>query len=144
MGSSQNILDSDSEVAPGGGASWAIETLDLTRAFGSLVAVNNVSFRVSYGSIFGLLGPNGAGKSTTIKMLATLLEPSSGTARVAGFDVVESPAEVRRRIGYVPQLVSADGGLTGWENLDFSGRLYGIHGAERKSRIEEGLRFGNL
>ena len=77
-------------------------------------------------------------------MLATLLEPTSGTARVAGFDILQAPAEVRRRIGYVPQLVSADGGLTGWENLDFSGRLYGIHGAERKSRIAEALQFVNL
>jgi len=122
----------------------AIETFELTRRFGDLTALDHLNLQVAYGTIFGLLGPNGAGKSTTIKMLATLLEPTSGTAKVAGFDIRQSPAEVRRRIGYVPQLVSADGALTGWENLDFSGRLYGLHGAERKGRIEEALRFVNL
>ena len=130
--------------APQDPASLAIETFGLTRRFGDLTALDHLDLRVPYGQIFGLLGPNGAGKSTTIKMLATLLEPSSGTARVAGFDVVQAPAEVRRRIGYVPQLVSADGGLTGWENLDFSGRLYGIHSADRKTRIAEALLFVNL
>ena len=129
---------------PPTGASLAIETFGLTRRFGDLTALDHLDLQIPYGQIFGLLGPNGAGKSTTIKMLATLLEPTSGTARVAGFDILQAPAQVRRRIGYVPQLVSADGGLTGWENLDFSGRLYGIHGAERKSRIAEALQFVNL
>ena len=108
MGSLQTKPEIDQGSAPGG-ASWAIETFDLTRTFGSLTAVDHVSFRVNYGFIFGLLGPNGAGKSTAIKMLTTLLDPSSGTATVAGFDVVQSPAHVRRRIGYVPQSLSADG-----------------------------------
>jgi len=125
-------------------ASLAIETFGLTRRFGDLIALDHLDLQIPYGQIFGLLGPNGAGKSTTIKMLATLLEPTSGTARVAGFDILQAPAQVRRRIGYVPQLVSADGGLTGWENLDFSGRLYGLHGAERKNRIAEALQFVNL
>ncbi len=124
--------------------SLAIETFGLTRRFGDLIALDHLDLQIPYGQIFGLLGPNGAGKSTTIKMLATLLEPTSGTARVAGFDILQAPAQVRRRIGYVPQLVSADGALTGWENLDFSGRLYGIHGAERKNRIAEALQFVNL
>lgn len=135
------------EVAGGASpaeSSLAIETMDLTRRFDDLTALDRLNLHVPYGEIFGLLGPNGAGKSTTIKMLATLLDPTSGTANIAGFDIRKSPAEVRRRIGYVPQLVSADGALTGWENLDFSGRLYGIHGAERKSRIEEALKFVNL
>src|SRR5256885_4008211 len=126
MASSQHTLDDESEIGPSAGASWAIETFELTRAFGSLIAVNHVSFRVHYGFIFGLLGPNGAGKSTAIKMLTTLLEPSSGTASVAGFDVVREPARVRRRIGYVPQSLSADGSLTGFENLELSAKLYGI------------------
>jgi ABC-2 type transport system ATP-binding protein len=130
-------------AAPAGTA-LAIETFDLTRRFGDLIALDRLNLHVPYSAIFGLLGPNGAGKSTTIKMLATLLAPSSGTAHVAGFDIIKFPAQVRRRIGYVPQLVSADGALTGWENLDFSGRLYGLHGAERKSRIEEALQFVNL
>src|SRR5271165_5900363 len=98
--------------------SLAIETFGLTRRFGDLTALDHLDLQIPYGQIFGLLGPNGAGKSTTIKMLATLLEPTSGTARVAGFDILQTPSEVRRRIGYVPQLVSADGALTGWENLD--------------------------
>src|SRR6185295_13164560 len=126
MGSPQHALDDDSQIGTPAGASWAIETFDLTRNFGSLTAVNHVSFRVPYGFIFGLLGPNGAGKSTAIKMLTTLLEPSSGTAAVAGFDIVHSPAQVRRRIGYVPQSLSADGSLTGYENLELSAKLYGI------------------
>jgi len=119
----------------------AIETFGLTRRFGDLTALDHLDLQIPHGEIFGLLGPNGAGKSTTIKMLATLLAPTSGTARIAGFDILQSPAEVRRRIGYVPQLVSADGGLTAYENLDFSGRLYGIPSAERKRRIAEALQF---
>jgi len=136
-------IEAGGSAAPAGTA-LAIETFDLTRRFGDLIALDHLNLHIPYGAIFGLLGPNGAGKSTTIKMLATLLEPSSGTAQIAGFDILKSPAQVRRRIGYVPQLVSADGALTGWENLDFSGRLYGLHGAERKDRIEEALRFVNL
>src|SRR5262249_27404063 len=124
--------------------SFAIETFDLTRRFGSLVAVNAVNFRVAYGLIFGLLGPNGAGKSTAIKMLTTLLEPSGGTATVAGADVLRSPSQVRHRIGYVPQSLSADGGLPGYENLLLSARLYGIPRAQRKPRIMEALEFMGL
>jgi len=84
------------------------------------------------GGIFGLLGPNGAGKSTIIKMLTTLLKPSEGTALVAGFDIAQAPGEVRKRIGYVPQLLSADGALTGYENLTLSAKLYGIPRLELK------------
>ena len=123
---------------------YAIETERLTRHFGAFVAVDQVDLTVPYGDIFGLLGPNGAGKTTTIKMLTTLLEPSSGRAGVAGFDVVSAPAEVRRRIGYVPQMLSADGALTGAENLTLSARLYGIGRSERKVRIEEALQFMGL
>ena len=132
------------DAAPSATEPLAIETLDLTRRFGEMTAADHVNLRVPHGSIFGLLGPNGAGKSTTIKMLTTLLEPSSGTARVAGFDIVRAPAEVRRRIGYVPQMLSADGGLTGYENLDLSAKLYGIGRADRKSRITEALEFMGL
>jgi ABC-2 type transport system ATP-binding protein len=84
----------------------AIETRRLSRTFGELVALRPLDLVVEPGTIFGLLGPNGAGKSTTIKILTTLLPPSSGTAQVAGYDVIESPALVRRHIGYVPQLLS--------------------------------------
>jgi ABC-2 type transport system ATP-binding protein len=109
-----------------------------------LVAVDRLTLRVDPGEIFGLLGPNGAGKSTTIKMLTTLLPPTAGSARVAGFDVVQEAPEVRRHIGYVPQLLSADGGLTGVENLTLSARLYGLGRAERRRRIAEALVFMDL
>lgn len=130
----------ESPVSPPADQS-AIETQALTRRFGEITAVDHLSLLVAYGEIFGLLGPNGAGKSTTIKMLTTLLEPTSGSARVAGFDVAKSAGEVRRRIGYVPQLLSADGALTGEENLILSATLYGMPRAERKTRIADALRF---
>jgi ABC-2 type transport system ATP-binding protein len=126
------------------GEAYAIKTDELTRKFGEMTAVDALNLRVSSGKIFGLLGPNGAGKSTTIKMLTTLLEPTSGTASVAGFDIVEAPAQVRRHIGYVPQLLSADGGLTGFENLMLSAKLYGMPRTERKGRIAEALEFMGL
>ncbi len=122
----------------------AIETIALTRCFGDMTAVDHIDLRVPYGQIFGLLGPNGAGKSTTIKMLTTLLVPTSGTALVAGFDVAKRPAEVRRRIGYVPQMLSADGALTGQENLMLSAKLYGMARADRNSRVSEALQFMGL
>jgi ABC-2 type transport system ATP-binding protein len=106
--------------------------------------VADVSIGVRHGEIFGLLGPNGAGKSTMVKMLTTLLPPSGGSARVAGFDVVAQASEVRRHIGYVPQLVSADGGLTGRENLTLSAKLYRIPRKERLRRIDEVLSFMEL
>jgi ABC-2 type transport system ATP-binding protein len=91
-----------------------------------------------------LIGPNGAGKSTLIKMLTTLLPPSEGSARVAGFDIRTQQAEVRRSIGYVPQLLSADGALTGRENLLLSARLYGVTGREQSVRIADALGFMGL
>ncbi len=122
----------------------AIETVHLTRRFGAFTAVDRVNLLVPYGGIFGLLGPNGAGKSTVIKMLTTLLKPSAGTALVAGFDIAQAPGAVRKRIGYVPQLLSADGALTGYENLTLSAKLYGIPRAELKPRIEEALHYMGL
>jgi ABC-2 type transport system ATP-binding protein len=122
----------------------AIQTIRLTRRYDSLVAVDHLEFSAVAGSIFGLLGPNGAGKSTLIKMLTTLLPPSSGTAWVAGFDIVQRPADVRRNIGYVAQMLSADGDLTGYENLLISAKLYGIRGKEREARIAGALEFMNL
>jgi ABC-2 type transport system ATP-binding protein len=122
----------------------AVETCGLTRQFGEVMAVNQLNLQIPQGIIYGLLGPNGAGKSTTIKMLTTLLDPSSGTGSVAGHDIIKQPAAVRRSIGYVPQLVSADGALTGYENLMLSARLYGIPQSVRKSRIEEALEFMSL
>jgi len=144
MPTSNTAVTNTAETTASGGEAFAIETFGLTRRFGDLIAANHVTLHVPYGAIFGLLGPNGAGKTTTIKMLTTMLDPTEGTASVAGFDIVKTPAKVRRMIGYVPQMLSADGGLTGWENLNLSAKLYGIPRAERKSRIEEALQFMGL
>ncbi|MGO8869545.1 MAG: ATP-binding cassette domain-containing protein [Alphaproteobacteria bacterium] len=116
-----------------------VDILDLTRRFGELTAVDRATIAVHQGEIFGLIGPNGAGKSTLIKMLTTLLPPSSGSATIAGYDIVREPAQVRRRIGYVPQLLSADGSLSGYENLLLSARLYGVPRRERMPRITQAL-----
>jgi ABC-2 type transport system ATP-binding protein len=135
----------DAVPAPSSAARpFAVETFNLTRTFGTVTAVNQLNLHIRQGIIYGLLGPNGAGKSTTIKMLTTLLDPSAGTATVAGYDIVRQPADVRRSIGYVPQLVSADGGLTGYENLLLSARLYAIPRSVRKKRIDDALEFMGL
>ena len=112
-----------------------LETHSLTRRFGSLTAVDRFTLSVAEGEIFGLLGPNGAGKTTTLKMLTTLLPPTSGEAKIAGRDVVHHSRDVRRVIGYVPQLLSADGTLSGFENLDVFAKLYDIPRGEREKRI---------
>ncbi|WP_262029271.1 ABC transporter ATP-binding protein [Microvirga sp. Mcv34] len=121
-----------------------IETRALTRQFGEILAVDGVSLEVQPHEIFGLIGPNGAGKSTLIKMLTTLLPPSSGAARVAGYDVERQPAKVRTHIGYVPQLLSADGALTAYENLLVSARLYLVPRSEREARIASALKLMGL
>jgi ABC-2 type transport system ATP-binding protein len=121
-----------------------LETEGLTRRFGALTAVDALTISVEAGEIFALLGANGAGKTVTMKMLTTLLRPSAGNARVAGFDIVHHAAQVRRVIGYVPQLVSADGALTGYENLLIFAKLYDIPRAERGRRIDEALAFMGL
>ncbi len=141
------LIDSEGalpEDRPTPGGSPAIETIQLTRRFGSLIAVDRLTLTVPAASIFGLLGPNGAGKSTTIKILATLLPPTSGTGRVADFDIVRQAHEVRRHIGYVPQVLSADGALTGYENLLLLAKLYGVPGSERNRRIRDALEFTGL
>ena len=121
-----------------------LETEGLTRRFGTLTAVDALTVSVEAGEVFALLGANGAGKTVTMKMLTTLLRPSAGNARVAGFDIVHHAAQVRRVIGYVPQLVSADGALTGYENLLIFAKLYDIARAEREGRIQEALTFMGL
>lgn len=122
----------------------AVQTSGLTRHFGAITAVDDLNLEVRPGSIFGLLGPNGAGKTTTIKMLTTMLQPSAGTATVAGFDVIRNPVQVRKAIGYVSQMLSADGGLTGYENLLLFARIYGIPQRERKARVLDALDFMGL
>jgi ABC-2 type transport system ATP-binding protein len=121
-----------------------LETFSLTRRFGEHTAVDSLTVSVNRGEVFGLLGPNGAGKTTTLKMLTTLLPPSSGNARIAGFDIVQQSADVRRVIGYVPQLLSADGTLTGYENLLVFAKLYDIPRNEREARISGTLTFMGL
>jgi ABC-2 type transport system ATP-binding protein len=116
-----------------------IELNALTRRFGKLSAVNSVSLSVHAGEVFGLLGSNGAGKTTTIKMLTTLLPPSSGDAMVAGLSIKTQAVGVRRTIGYVPQAVSVDGSLTGYENLLIFAKLYDIPSKQRDTRIRETL-----
>jgi len=136
------VAAGDGPTATTAGA--AIDVRSLTRRFGDLTAVDAVTLAVPRGGIFALLGSNGAGKTTLLKMLTTLLPPTAGEAFVAGVSVLAAPEEVRRRIGYVPQLVSADGMLTGRENLRFSARLYGVPARERATRIADALRFMGL
>jgi ABC-2 type transport system ATP-binding protein len=121
-----------------------VVTRGLVRRFGELAAVDGVDLTIGQGEIFGLLGPNGAGKSTLIKLLTTLLPPSAGTATVAGFDIKRDSRRVRASIGYVPQLVSADGSLTAEENLRLFARLHGVPGREIKARMQEALAFVGL
>lgn len=109
-----------------------------------MTAVDGVTLSVASGEVFGLLGRNGAGKSTLIKMLTTLLPPSSGSAEIAGFDIRHDAAKVRRVIGYVPQALSADGELTGYENLRVFAQLYDIPSAVREDRVREALDFMGL
>ena len=121
-----------------------IELKALSRRFGNLIAVDSISLCVKAGEVFGLLGSNGAGKTTAIKMLTTLLPPSSGDALVAGLSIKTQSVGVRRAIGYVPQAVSVDGSLTGYENLLIFAKLYDIPGREREKRIRETLEFMGL
>lgn len=122
----------------------AVATHELTRRFGSLVAVNSLNLSVPANSIFALLGPNGAGKTTTIRMLTTMIAPTTGSGLVAGFDIIRQPKRVRKAIGYVSQMLSADGALTGYENLLLFARIYGIPSLERKQRILDSLEFMGL
>jgi ABC-2 type transport system ATP-binding protein len=116
----------------------------LTRRFGAFTAVDAVTLSANEAEVFGLLGSNGAGKSTTIKMLTTSLPPSSGEAHVAGFSITTHAVDVRRAIGYVPQAVSVDGSLTGYENLLIFAKLYDLPRKEQKARIAEALEFMGL
>ena len=124
---------------------YAIEVKNLSKIYkGTIKAVDDISFRVEDGIIFGFLGPNGAGKSSTIKMLVTLTKLTKGSASVFGIDVVKEPSKVRELIGYVPQELSADGSLTGYENLLLSAKLYNINPKERTERISSILEVMDL
>ena len=114
----------------GGMSTPAIEAIDLVKRFGENTAVDHVSFAVPPGTVLGLLGPNGAGKTTTVRMMTTLTEPTSGTARVAGYDVCREPDKVRRNMGLTGQVATVDELLTGRENIRMIGGLYGIRRKE--------------
>jgi ABC-2 type transport system ATP-binding protein len=121
-----------------------IETLKLTKSFNGLTAVDKLDISVDSGEIFGLLGPNGAGKTTTISMLCTILKPTSGTAKVNGFDIIKEAMQVRRSIGIVFQDPSIDDRLTGRENLFMHANLYGVPASEQKNRIDSVLKLVEL
>jgi ABC-2 type transport system ATP-binding protein len=121
-----------------------IEVEGLQKRFGQFTAVDDISFQVEKNEIFGLLGPNGAGKTTTIRCLLTLIPPSAGHATVAGIDVVKKTQKVREVSGYVPQDISVDGDLTGYENLLFYAELYHVPRSVRQERISDVIRFMNL
>jgi len=121
-----------------------LETRDLSRRFGDCAAVDCLNVSVGAAAVFGLLGSNGAGITTTIKMLTTLLPPSSGAATVAGFSITTQAVSVRHVIGYVPQAISVDGTLTGYENLLIFAKLYDLPRPERRARILEALAFMGL
>ncbi|HEX9760977.1 MAG TPA: ABC transporter ATP-binding protein [Candidatus Acidoferrales bacterium] len=122
----------------------AIETQQLTRRFGDLVAVDGVDLTVEAGQFFGFLGPNGAGKSTTIKMLTGLLQPSGGSIRILGTDLEQNPIEVKRQIGVVPEGLALYDRLTGAEYLIFAARMYGLDRATASQRAAELLEFMQL
>jgi len=122
----------------------AVEAIGLTKVFGGLTAVDNISFEIGKGELFGLLGPNGAGKTTTLRMLCTLLKPTTGTARVAGYDVVREPEKVRSRIGVVSEGVMLYRELTAYENLELLGRLYRVPSGRLREQISRLLEFLDL
>ena len=121
-----------------------INVRNLSKSFGSLNAVKDISFDVHPGDLFAFLGPNGAGKTTTIKMLTTLLAPTSGSILIDGLDPTKHQNEVRRRFGIVFQDPSLDGELTAYENMDLHGVLYGVPRKVRVERIERLLKLFEL
>ena len=121
-----------------------IQVKNLVKKYGKFVAVNNISFNVKKGQIFAFLGPNGAGKTTTIKMLTTLLNPTSGTITINGFDPVDDESHARHSFGIVFQDPSLDDELTAYENMEFHGVLYNIPKEVRKERIEYLMKFVEL
>ena len=124
--------------------SQAIKIKSLTKSFGAIHAVRNVSFNVSHGEVLGFLGPNGAGKSTTMKMITGFLEPTSGTVEVNGHDVLENPLSVKRSIGYLPEGAPAYGEMTVKNFLNFIADIRQLNGAIRKKRLDEVIETINI
>src|SRR5271154_251236 len=121
-----------------------IEVKNLTKRFGEFTAVDALNFSVEHGEVFGLLGPNGAGKSTLIRMLTTLVPPTSGTARVNGFDIVRAANDVRQSIGVIPQAMTSDLDLSATENMSIFAKLYGIPREKRLRTIKQLLKEVDL
>jgi len=122
----------------------AIETDDLTRAFKKVVAVDRLSLAIQRGEIFGLVGPDGAGKTTTIRLLCAIMNPTSGSAKVAGFDTVKEAEDIKRRIGYMAQRFNLYGDLSVIENLTFFADIFAVGGDVRNERIDQLLAFARL
>lgn len=123
---------------------FEIETRNLTRKFGGLVAVNDLNLQIPKGTIFGFLGPNGAGKSTTVKMLTGLLKPSAGEALISGASILRSPLEVKKKIGVLPEDLALFDSLTIWEHLMMCGRIYGLTRGETELRADQLLKYLDL
>ena len=121
-----------------------IEVKNVTKRFNDKLVLDNVSYEVNKGEIFGFIGPNGAGKSTLINIMTSLLIPDSGTVKICGYDILEEPIKAKECIGYVPQDISLIEDLTAYDNLEFFGALYGLKGKELKERIKEALEVTGL
>jgi len=124
--------------------SIAVQISNLTKRFGNLVAVDRINLDIQSDEIFGLLGPNGSGKTTLIRMLTTILQPTDGTAKVAGYDIRKNPTEVRESIGVVSQAMTLDIELTAWENMDLYAKYYNVPREMRSTRIRELLKVVGL
>ncbi|GFE68927.1 ABC transporter ATP-binding protein [Chroococcus sp. FPU101] len=122
----------------------AISVQNVYKLYNQVPVVDNLSFDIEEGEIFGLLGPNGAGKSTTIRMMITLTQPSQGQIQVAGYDIHRHRDQVKRNIGVVLQQISIDGELTVWENMEFHGRMHHIPNSQRQSLIDQWLDYMSL
>ncbi|MDL5055749.1 ABC transporter ATP-binding protein [Oscillatoria laete-virens NRMC-F 0139] len=125
-------------------ADTVIEIHDLYRRFGSVMAVNGISFEIKRGAVVGFIGANGAGKTTTMRIMTTLDIPTGGMAKVCGFDTVNSPGQVRRRVGWMPDAFGVYDNVTVWEYLDFFARAFGYKGADRHRRLMEVMEFTEL
>jgi len=123
---------------------FEIETRNLTKNFGELVAVKNLNLQIPKGTIFGFLGPNGAGKSTTVKMLTGLLQPAAGEAIISGLSILRSPFEVKRKIGVLPEDLALFDALTIWEHLLMCGPIYGLTRSETEHRADQLLKYLDL
>jgi ABC-2 type transport system ATP-binding protein len=123
---------------------YSVEVEGLTKRFGDFIAVDNISFKVERGEVFGFLGPNGAGKSTTIRMLCGIIEPTSGTGLVSGYQIGKESSKIKSTIGYMSQKFSLYEDLTAEENLDFYSGVYPIPSDQRRARIEEALKVADM